>query len=108
MGDETSHDKTKFKFHFWFLAVLMANFAAKENACEAFKLERWRSVHNQMLQQEYSEGFWRLRMFMDWMVNGFGRKLVLGTTPILLCNDKPLDFIKDCMAIWFVFMLDDL
>jgi len=44
---------------------------------------------------------------MDWFVNGFGQTLVLGTVSILLCNDAPLDFIKDCVSVFFIFALDD-
>eukprot|EP00450_Noctiluca_scintillans_P006054 CAMPEP_0194482464 /NCGR_PEP_ID=MMETSP0253-20130528/4401_1 /TAXON_ID=2966 /ORGANISM="Noctiluca scintillans" /LENGTH=425 /DNA_ID=CAMNT_0039322005 /DNA_START=66 /DNA_END=1343 /DNA_ORIENTATION=- len=51
---------------------------------------------------------WRSRQFMDWFVNSVIREALKYTFPILVCTEEPLDFVKDCMAIFFLTTLDDL
>ena len=51
---------------------------------------------------------WRLRQGMCLMVNLVFRNIIIGTAPIWLATSEPLDFVKDCMAIFFVIALDDL
>lgn len=50
----------------------------------------------------------RIRRFMDCIINRFLREVVVFTFPIMLCVEGPLDFVKDCTAIWFITTLDDL
>jgi len=51
---------------------------------------------------------WKCRQFMDWFVNSVIRESLRYTFPILVCTEEPLDFVKDCMAIFFLTTLDDL
>jgi len=59
----------------------------------------------------YSMPLWiefHLRRCMDMFINLFMRQLVVFTFPIMLSVEGPLDFVKDCTAIWFITTLDDL
>merc|ERR1712151_52246 len=49
-----------------------------------------------------------LRQCMDFGVNAVVRSIVLHTFPILLSVEDPLDFVKDCTAVFFITTLDDL
>jgi len=51
---------------------------------------------------------WRMRQFMDMVINRLFRTIIIYTFPIMLCVEAPLDFVKDCTAIWFITTLDDL
>eukprot|EP00812_Abedinium_dasypus_P009333 NODE_3029_length_840_cov_299.026752.p1 GENE.NODE_3029_length_840_cov_299.026752~~NODE_3029_length_840_cov_299.026752.p1 ORF type:complete len:257 (+),score=79.76 NODE_3029_length_840_cov_299.026752:3-773(+) len=51
---------------------------------------------------------WWMRFLCDWAVNGMAKQLVLCIFPIMLCVEEPLDFVKDCTALFFMTMLDDL
>merc|ERR1719374_106480 len=51
---------------------------------------------------------WTTRRGMDWFVNAVIRETLKFTTPILVNSEEPLDFVKDCMAIFFLTQLDDL
>uniref|UniRef100_A0A7S1EXT2 Uncharacterized protein n=1 Tax=Noctiluca scintillans TaxID=2966 RepID=A0A7S1EXT2_NOCSC len=51
---------------------------------------------------------WTTRRGMDWFVNSVIRETIKFTTPILVNSEEPLDFVKDCMAIFFLTQLDDL
>merc|ERR1712136_491690 len=42
------------------------------------------------------------------MGNAVIRETLKFTTPILVNSEEPLDFVKDCMAIFFLTQLDDL
>jgi len=50
----------------------------------------------------------QLRRLMDLCINRFLREVVVFTFPIMLANEGPLDFVKDCTAVWFITTLDDL
>lgn len=51
---------------------------------------------------------WLARMLMDFIVNGLLRDVIKYTFPIMLCAEDPLDFVKDCTAVFFIVQLDDL
>eukprot|EP00812_Abedinium_dasypus_P009524 NODE_320_length_1671_cov_297.080446.p1 GENE.NODE_320_length_1671_cov_297.080446~~NODE_320_length_1671_cov_297.080446.p1 ORF type:complete len:497 (+),score=139.92 NODE_320_length_1671_cov_297.080446:3-1493(+) len=51
---------------------------------------------------------WQLRFLCDFAVNGVARQLILFTFPIMLCVEEPLDVVKDCTAVFFMTMLDDV
>merc|ERR1711972_472187 len=51
---------------------------------------------------------WKFRRALDWSVNSVCRMTVLYTFPIMLCVEDPLDFVKDCTAVYFICTLDDL
>jgi len=51
---------------------------------------------------------WKLRQGMDLLINRLFRSIIIYTFPIMLCVEGPLDFVKDCTAIWFITTLDDL
>jgi len=49
------------------------------------------------------------RMLMDFIVNLFIRGIVLFTAPIIMgVSNDSLEFIKDCLAVFFITKLDDL
>jgi len=50
---------------------------------------------------------WYIRLGFDFMINSLVRKVVLLTAPIIFCTEEPLDFIKDCLAVFFISTLDD-
>merc|ERR1712217_44984 len=49
-----------------------------------------------------------MRMWMDYVVNGLARTIVLFTFPLLISTEGPLDFVKDCTAVFFLTQLDDI
>lgn len=48
-----------------------------------------------------------MRSYMDCLVNSIARDIILYTFPLMLCVEGPLDFVKDCTAIFFLTTLDD-
>jgi len=52
--------------------------------------------------------WWYIRLFFDVTINVGARNLVMFTFPILLGSEAPLDFVKDCLAVFFITTLDDL
>eukprot|EP00415_Alexandrium_ostenfeldii_P000959 UN0959 len=51
---------------------------------------------------------WKIRLFMDWSVNAMAKHIILYTVPIMVCVEKPLDFVKDLTAVMFITVLDDM
>eukprot|EP00928_Gymnodinium_smaydae_P057369 TRINITY_DN40620_c0_g1_i1.p1 TRINITY_DN40620_c0_g1~~TRINITY_DN40620_c0_g1_i1.p1 ORF type:complete len:355 (-),score=75.89 TRINITY_DN40620_c0_g1_i1:189-1253(-) len=51
---------------------------------------------------------WKLRRYMDALINVLFRTVIMATAPMLLCTEEPIDFIKDCLALFFISKLDDL
>merc|ERR1712039_979599 len=49
----------------------------------------------------------RLRQTMDKFINSIAYNVIMFTFPIMLCVEGPLDFVKDCTAIFFLTTLDD-
>merc|ERR1711971_98735 len=50
---------------------------------------------------------WRFRYVFDTVVNAMARSVILCTAPILLSTEEPMDFIKDCLALFFITKIDD-
>merc|ERR1711920_268964 len=51
---------------------------------------------------------WRMRQMMDFIVNSGAYNIIMFTFPIMLSVEEPLDFVKDCMCIFFMTNLDDV
>jgi hypothetical protein len=62
------------------------------------------SEHGKVLSYEME---WTIRSHMDCFVNSITRDILLYTFPLMLCTEGPLDFVKDCTAIFFLTNLDD-
>merc|ERR1712113_1045097 len=48
-----------------------------------------------------------VRAFLAFIINSVSRSLLLGTAPIMVSVEGPMDFIKDVMAVFFIVNLDD-
>jgi hypothetical protein len=123
---------------YWFVAVLIQMYAGESLLGKPYNRkwwtrlmvgnETWREVLDTVLCSEPPEEFdlrfyrkqfwcfeifnswcdWLIRMLMDFVVNGMIRDLIKYTFPIMLCVEDPLDFVKDCTAVFFIVQLDDL
>lgn len=51
---------------------------------------------------------WLFRFVFDVSINVVARNLIMFTFPILIITEDPLDFVKDCLAVFFVTTLDDI
>jgi hypothetical protein len=49
-----------------------------------------------------------VRCLMDFIINSICWSLIVYTFPIMLCVEGPLDFVKDCTAVFFISQLDDI
>eukprot|EP00418_Pyrodinium_bahamense_P067452 CAMPEP_0179085796 /NCGR_PEP_ID=MMETSP0796-20121207/38877_1 /TAXON_ID=73915 /ORGANISM="Pyrodinium bahamense, Strain pbaha01" /LENGTH=117 /DNA_ID=CAMNT_0020783243 /DNA_START=199 /DNA_END=552 /DNA_ORIENTATION=- len=45
---------------------------------------------------------------MSLFINLIFRQIIVCSAPVLLGVEEPLDFIKDCLALFFITKLDDL
>eukprot|EP00415_Alexandrium_ostenfeldii_P000210 UN0210 len=80
--------------HFW--ELLQVSDAAKEHGylIGPIRLENWY--------------IFKVRHTFSFIVNNIFRMLVLGLCPIMLCVSTHFEFIKDCLALFFITKLDDV
>lgn len=118
-SSELIEDSNKHDFLTWILGVLVMCTVGEKQSGDSFDFPAWGKVLwvVQMAKFEHNWGKvklrWRLRGvygrgFADWTVNSIYRQVLLNTTPVLLCTEGPLDFIKDVLAIAFISALDDV
>merc|ERR1712032_1386950 len=118
-SDPDTHNVESVSFLKWFFAVVLTIIAGEDEVGAPFNQEFWdhlceqkiaslkRPVFGCLWQTERRYEF-RCRMVLSFIVNRIFRGIILGTGPILLCVCGPMDFIKDCLAIFFITKLDDL
>mmetsp|Transcript_11099 Transcript_11099/g.21473 ORF Transcript_11099/g.21473 Transcript_11099/m.21473 type:complete len:242 (+) Transcript_11099:1-726(+) len=106
----------------WLISVLLVGVKSGEEIGKGFDFKFWiqllRSKNSKMQHNPRFLGCGcslscrteaTIRMVMSIIVNGFMRRIILCTAPILLSlSDDPLDFVKDCLAVFFITNLDDL
>jgi hypothetical protein len=111
------------KWMYWLGGVMIQVFAADEQLGKAYQGDFWNHVftnkqykvmHNKsaihdffFIKLTYLQEFY-IRRFMDFFVNSICRLVVLYAFPIMLCVEEPLDFVKDCTAVFFMTTLDDI
>lgn len=104
-GKEDGKDEAGSKYH----SLFWANLFEATLYDEELKLDHEPRLHNRVFWiiklPLISE--WRFRRFFDFAINKVCRTILLGTSPIILCVEKPLDFIKDVMAVFFICAIDD-
>jgi hypothetical protein len=110
------------KWMYWLGGVMIQMFAADEQLGKEYQGQFWNHVftdkqytvmHNEAVYQfsfidrtHLTE--FKIRWFMDFFVNSICRLVVLYAFPIMLCVEEPLDFVKDCTAVFFMTTLDDI
>lgn len=104
----------------WFVGLCLCNLAGEEEVGSSFQMTFWLKLLDKGdLTNKWTRIFfvvpvkWRyvitFRMIMSMCVNMFIRRIIFCTAPVLLgVVDEPLDFIKDCLAVFFITKLDDL
>eukprot|EP00928_Gymnodinium_smaydae_P079477 TRINITY_DN63393_c0_g1_i1.p1 TRINITY_DN63393_c0_g1~~TRINITY_DN63393_c0_g1_i1.p1 ORF type:complete len:348 (-),score=71.62 TRINITY_DN63393_c0_g1_i1:157-1200(-) len=134
--DDDSHDINKINFVKWSLALILTMCVDDDEAGAAYVKSYWvpdRDVFNESelpeiclpeheiakrLADKDRELFccmtikhktdWAFRRIMDALINVLFRTTIMATAPMLLCTEEPIDFIKDCLALFFISKLDDL
>jgi len=108
----------------WFIGFLVCNLAGEDEAGASFAYPFWLKLQNAAttnpkmqgkksricgcIHMKYEHEI-KCRMVMSMVVNMFIHRIIFCTAPILMSvADKPLDFIKDCLAVFFITKLDDL
>lgn len=117
---KTENESTEFGY--WIVGVMIQLFAGDFQFGSPYNRAFWNKVltddRTQDIRYEmyylldripisYGTG-WLLRSYMDWIVNHVAKHIIMFTFPIFLSNEGPLDFVKDCTAIFFLTSLDDI
>jgi len=95
----------------WFIGLCLCNLAGENEVGTEFVFDFWLNLREALgpLADKRTRicEIWA-RGIMSAIVNQFFRRIILGTAPVLLGVEGPLDFIKDCLAVFFITKLDDL
>jgi len=103
----------------WFIGVCLCTIAGESELGSAFEADYWFFLLNQKelidkqrriygcITVTYRAEVW-IRAVMSLIVNMIIRRIILGTAPIFLGVESPMDFIKDCLAVFFITKLDDM
>jgi len=120
--DAATHNVHKVSLVKWMFAIIITAIVGEDETGSTFQTDFWEKIVDEEFwsdeQQEKCHyvftcipisylSEWKIRRSMDWLVNSVFRSVLLGTAPIMLCVEDPLDFIKDCLAIFFIASLDD-
>eukprot|EP00927_Polykrikos_kofoidii_P034878 TRINITY_DN29496_c0_g1_i3.p1 TRINITY_DN29496_c0_g1~~TRINITY_DN29496_c0_g1_i3.p1 ORF type:complete len:465 (+),score=60.32 TRINITY_DN29496_c0_g1_i3:58-1452(+) len=106
----------------WLTAVAVITVSGEDEIGKCFASATWKEVLGRVdkeldrVDKENPRGLewlWLklpilVRIVCDFVINGTCYSLVLGTVPIMLCVEGPLDFVKDTLAIFFIVKLDDI
>jgi len=105
----------------WFISVLLVNLAGEEEVGNSFSFRFWlQLVRTTNPRMDNTTTFccccpfkYRteaiIRGIMSMIVNMFIRRIIFCTAPIFLAtSESPIDFIKDCLAVFFITKLDEL
>mmetsp|Transcript_117779 Transcript_117779/g.366969 ORF Transcript_117779/g.366969 Transcript_117779/m.366969 type:complete len:403 (+) Transcript_117779:52-1260(+) len=117
-------DAKNVRFGYWIVGVMIQLFAGEQQLGSPYCRKFWKQVLTSDKQSpvyHVSERIvkvydvlplpygkvWRARSWMDFVMNSMARDLLMYTFPIMLCVEDPLDFVKDCCAVFFITTLDD-
>jgi len=133
MNDPDSDTKkpNKVEFGYWIVGVLVQLYAGEQQLGKPYNSKYWMSLlklqnpdtgeecENTAAVASQEAKFydcirgltykheWQLRSWMDYLVNSVIRDFIMFTFPIMLAVEEPMDFVKDCTAIFFLTTLDD-
>lgn len=117
-SDDDTKDIEKVKFSYWIVGVLLQLYAGDRQLGDAYNKNYWDALDKSVLKDQKHCVFntcsltygteWDMRNFMDFTINSVCRLIIMFTFPIMLCVEEPLDFVKDCTAVFFMTTLDDL
>mmetsp|Transcript_36290 Transcript_36290/g.115476 ORF Transcript_36290/g.115476 Transcript_36290/m.115476 type:complete len:443 (-) Transcript_36290:104-1432(-) len=117
-------DASNAQYGYWLVAVIIQLYASEQQLGTAWNRKYWKKVltfdprqtTTHVAKQTLSlygkvettyRTEWTMRSYMDYAVNSLARDLIMFTFPIMLCVEGPLDFVKDCTAVFFMTTLDD-
>jgi hypothetical protein len=116
--DEDTHSPCNVIIFQWVVGVAVTNVAGYEEAGSQFDIRVWNALRREIEEtQKYKDESWALwwiwmkfymRMVFDFVINSFCREALLGLAPVLLSVSERMDFVKDCLAIFFIARMDDL
>jgi hypothetical protein len=119
-GNGKDKNPDKVEFGYWLVGILMQLYTSHQQLGPPYNREYWAAVLNmepEMAKQpiwlydkiKVTYGIeWRLRSCMDLLISSVARDIIMFTFPIMLCVEGPLDFVKDCTAVFFLTTIDDL
>jgi len=124
-NDKDTKTVTKVNYFYWVLGTAIQMYAANAQLGKKFNYEYWhflistedtnigkvRDVKKEIRGEWVTHGAgneWVCRCAMDFGINAFARLVIMYTFPIMLCVEGPLNFVKDCTAIFFITTLDDI
>merc|ERR1712232_581950 len=129
-----THDYNNVSVVKWFIGVVIVEVAAENEVGAEFNFKFWYNLIKGALNEDstiYKNWDRRKELKKEWcckeewcgktyhvvegvfrcllafLVNSVSRSVLLGTAPIMLCVEGPMDFIKDVMAVFFIVNLDD-
>merc|ERR1719343_559273 len=100
----------------WFIATIIIHVSGEDEVGTGFQWDFWnfqfygrpqrmeRTWQSMTKRQKY---ILMTRFGFSFIVNSVFRSMILGTAPMMLCVEEPLDFVKDVLAICFIIKLDD-
>lgn len=117
-------DEKNVQFGYWVVGVMIQLYAGEQQLGSPYNSKFWKQVllaDEQNPIRRVSEQtlkvydripltyrtVWEMRSWMDFIINSVARDMLMYTFPIMLCVEGPLDFVKDCCAVFFITTLDD-
>lgn len=119
-SDKDTHQESNVSVLQWLVALMIIEIAGDDEMGSSFNATYWKNLLK-ALPKTTARWRWVLwivpapiwlefyfRAFMDMMINGVARTMILGTAPIMLCVEGHMDFVKDVTALFFIMKLDDI
>merc|ERR1711920_102829 len=115
--DDDTHNPCKVHFVQWGISVAVTMIAGGGEAGSAFDKNVWTQINAEAKKRSENEKASQgpvlmshiyLRMTFDYIINCLCRNAILGLAPVMLSVDTRMNFIKDCLAVFFICKLDDL
>jgi len=119
-SNKDTHNAKNADYLFWLIGVLVILYCGPKQLGDPYSGVFWEGLHDKLkpVLHEHGRSSWcfslsyaqrfNLRRAMDFCINSLCRTVICNTFPILLSTEEPLDFVKDCTAIFFLTTLDDI
>lgn len=99
----------------WFIATIILHVAGEDEVGAEFQWDFWNfqffkrpeRMGTVWQMKPYKRCVLMMRFVFSFIVNSLFRCIIVGTAPMMLCVEEPLDFVKDVLAICFIIKLDD-
>lgn len=112
--DQDTKHTSNVNFTRWFTGVLLMLAVGQDEVGFDFDWKFWKDAQSQEDKVDKAKRGrfltfqWKCRSAFDFFINLIARLVILNTVPIMVSKSDPEEFIKDCLAVFFITRLDDL